>query len=130
MDFEARNVVKPLSQRPTNLVNEIVQGKEKEENHAWHLNNPELRGNRERRLGKFFVLLGFIACPCHLPALLLVFIAILSGSTAFGLFFSGWMALVIILSTIIFIGASLSGLYFLKRADGLISANCPNCSRP
>lgn len=69
-----------------------------------------------KHIGVLVTITGLLACPCHLPLVLPLLLAVIGG-TALGAWLtahSGWL---IALSTLYFIGALIVGLRLLTRSD-------------
>ena len=62
----------------------------------------------------FFLVTGFIACPCHLPLTLPLLLAVTAG-TAFGAFLANNLWLIGAATTIYFIGALALGLRYMTQ---------------
>lgn len=73
----------------------------------------------------FFIITGFLACPCHLPITLPLLIALTAG-TALGAFLANNVWLIGALSTVYFIGALALGFGMLGQKE---SSNASSQSR-
>ena len=63
-----------------------------------------------RGAGYFFLVTGFLACPCHLPLL-----ALLLGGTFLGVFLREHLGLLLLASGLYFVGALFFGLRMIQR---------------
>ncbi|MBI4673822.1 MAG: hypothetical protein HY741_19420 [Chloroflexi bacterium] len=66
--------------------------------------------------GYFFVVTGFFACPCHLPLTLPLLLAVTAG-TALGAFLANNISLIVVVSTIYFIGALWLGWRYVTQDE-------------
>jgi len=68
--------------------------------------------------GYLFLISGFIACPCHIAILLVIF-----GGTTLGAFTSKNLLLILGLSTVYFILALIIGFWMISERDEVASHN-------
>ncbi len=66
----------------------------------------------------FFIVTGFLSCPCHLP-LTLPLILTLTAGTALGAFIAQNVVLIGVLATIYFVAALAIGLSSVGQSDKL-----------
>lgn len=72
--------------------------------------------------GYFFIVTGFLACPCHLPLTLPLLLALAAG-TAVGAFLANNAWVVVEISAVYFVGALFLGLRYLGKSE-------PTCEIP
>lgn len=92
------------------------------------LSSKEHRNHNNRTsLGYIITIIGFAACPCHLPISLPIVIALTSGSIL-GILFNEFWYIVVILSILIFFFGLVGGNLLVKSGHSKNILNCEKCN--